>query len=57
MRQLKVEFNRTYKVIHRPLLRGEDSKHHEIEKKAQETVCNLHRLTHDPSGNTGHQES
>ena len=57
MRQLKVKSNQTYKLIQRPPLRDEDSKHYEIEKKAQEAVCNLHRLTHNPSGNTGHQES
>jgi len=53
-RELKVESNQ---LIQRPRLRDEDSKHYEIEKRAQEAVCNLQRLTHDPSGNTGHQES
>ena len=50
-RELKVESNQ---LIQRPRLRDEDAKHYEIEKRA---VCNLQRLTHDPSGNTGHHES
>ena len=57
MRQLEVESNQTYKLIQCPPLQDDDSKQYEIEKKAQEAVCNLLRLTHDPSGNTGHQES
>ena len=52
MHQLKVESNQTYKLIQCPPLRDDNSKQYEIEKKAQEAVCNLHRLTHDPSGNT-----
>ena len=53
-RELKVDSNQ---LIQHPRLRDEDAKHYEIEKRAQKAVCNLQRLTHDPSGNTGHHES